>query len=164
MVGRLHVIGLAWLFVLAAAAGAEAQRAIFLVRHGEKVDDSRDAALSAAGEARAERLAKALGDAGITVLYSSDLQRARNTAGPLATALGLRVTIIARDATSVVRQLRKLPSRETALVVAHSDTLPGILQGLGHRQPIAIADAEYDNLFVVMPRAGAPPVMLRLRY
>jgi broad specificity phosphatase PhoE len=152
------------LLVLATAAAAEAQRAIFLVRHGEKVDESRDADLSDAGRARAALLARLLGDAGITAIYSSDFQRTRKTAQPLADALGLRVTIIAREADAVVRELRKGRNRETVLLVAHSDTLPAILSGLGHRERVTIADAEYDNLFVITPRAGAPPTVLRLRY
>lgn len=152
------------LIVLLTAGAAEAQRAIFLVRHGEKVDESADAALNGAGQARAVLLARMLRDSGVTTVFSSDFRRTRNTAQPLADALGLPIRIVPRDAPSVVRQLRALSSGETALVVAHSDTLPAILQGLGHRQTIGIANEEYDNLFVVVPRAGAPPTLLRLRY
>jgi broad specificity phosphatase PhoE len=161
---RIWTVAAGAVIVLATAAAAEAQRAIFLVRHGEKVDDSRDADLNDAGRARAALLAKLLRDSGITAVYSSDFQRTRKTAQPLADALGLRVMIIAREAEAVVRELRKARNRETVLLVAHSDTLPGILAGLGHRERVTIADAEYDNLFIVMPRAGAPPTVLRLRY
>ena len=44
----------------AAAAPAQAQKAVFLVRHAEKVDESEDALLSAAGEARGRALARSL--------------------------------------------------------------------------------------------------------
>jgi broad specificity phosphatase PhoE len=155
---------LAICLIVAAAGAAEAQRAIFLVRHAEKVDDSPDAALSEAGRARAALLARNLRDAGITAIFSSDFQRTRNTAQPLADALNLRVTVIGRDAPTVVARVRALSNGQSALVVAHSDTLPGILRALGHRQSITIPDTEYDNVFLVVPRAAAPPTVIRLRY
>ena len=56
----------------AVPALAEAQKAIVLVRHAEKVDDSKDAELSDQGRVRSAALARALRDAGITVIYATD--------------------------------------------------------------------------------------------
>ena len=50
------------------------------------------------------------------------------------------------------------------LVVGHSNTVPDILMRLGHPDPVAIGDDEYDSLFVAVPRAGEPPAVLRLKY
>ncbi len=160
----LRHVALALVVLLGLADSAQAQRAILIVRHGEKVDDSQDPDLTDAGRARAGSLARVLRDIRATTIYSSDFQRTRKTAQPLADSLGLSVSIIARDPASVVRRLRTHRVRDTVVLVAHSDTIPAILRGLGYRETITIADADYDNLFVVMPRAGAPPTVLRLHY
>lgn len=57
--------------------------------------------LNAEGRAQAERLAWKLLGRGITRLYSSPLERALETAGPIAEALGLRVEV--HDALGEVR-------------------------------------------------------------
>ncbi|MEK7379549.1 MAG: hypothetical protein AAB075_00895, partial [Gemmatimonadota bacterium] len=44
---------------------------VYLVRHAEKVDDSRDPLLSPAGTVRAQLLAGMLTDAGITHVWST---------------------------------------------------------------------------------------------
>ncbi|MDN5745839.1 MAG: histidine phosphatase family protein [Nocardioidaceae bacterium] len=71
---------------------------VHLVRHGEVHNPDgvlygrRDGFhLSTRGRAMAERVAEALGDNDITVLRSSPLERAQETAAPLAAALGLQV-------------------------------------------------------------------------
>jgi hypothetical protein len=46
------------------------------------------------------------------------------------------------------------------LVVAHSNTAPAIVKALGGAT-VAVAETEYDNLFVVVPATGATS---RLRY
>jgi probable phosphoglycerate mutase len=75
----------------------EATRVIAL-RHGEtawnveqRIQGQLDVPLNDTGRWQAERLAQALADAGIDVIYSSDLQRAAATAAALATRTGLPV-------------------------------------------------------------------------
>jgi broad specificity phosphatase PhoE len=73
---------------------------VHLLRHGQ-VDNPQHVLygqlpgyhLSEAGRAMAERAAKALLDRDITYLVSSPLERARETAEPLAAALGLEVQV-----------------------------------------------------------------------
>jgi probable phosphoglycerate mutase len=71
---------------------------IFLMRHGQtawnaemRIQGQLDIPLDETGLWQAERLGRALQDEAIDVVYSSDLQRARQTAAPLAAALGLTV-------------------------------------------------------------------------
>lgn len=71
---------------------------IVLLRHGQtawnaesRIQGQLDLPLDATGLWQAERLALALQGEGIQVMVSSDLQRARQTAAPLAAALGLTV-------------------------------------------------------------------------
>lgn len=69
---------------------------ICLLRHGQtawnahqRIQGHTDIALDATGRWQAERLADALADEGLQALYSSDLQRACQTAAPLAARTGL---------------------------------------------------------------------------
>lgn len=72
---------------------------VFLLRHGQtawnaeqRIQGQLDVPLDATGRWQAERLAQALCGEGLDALYSSDLQRARQTAAPLAALTGLSVT------------------------------------------------------------------------
>jgi hypothetical protein len=154
--------------VLAAAAvatPASAQQTVFVVRHAEKADESRDPLLSAAGQARAAALARHLKDAGITVAFVTDLQRTRLTAAPLTEALGIRAVILPAAATAdMVDRIRRYHAHDVVLVVGHSNTVPDVLTRFGHTEPVTIRDDEYDALFVLVPRPGGPPAVVRLRY
>ncbi len=92
------VLGLVGI-VLAQPPLADAQRAIVLLRHADRLDSSPDSPLSKAGEARALRLASLLLDAGITAIYTSEFKRTIKTAEPLALALKITpVRLPAADA------------------------------------------------------------------
>lgn len=132
---------------------ASAQRAVFLLRHAEKVDQSRDAALTPAGHARARHLAQVLRDAGITAVYTSEFQRTRDTAAPLCQALGLQPRVVpAAEGASLIARLRRGHASDTILIVGHGDTLPDLMRALGVPRPPTIAAGDYDNLFVVIPQ------------
>jgi broad specificity phosphatase PhoE len=90
------------LVLIAAASVASGQQTIILVRHAEKATDANEASvpLSEAGRARATRLAQMLATAGVTAIYATETDRARQTAEPLAKALKLEMrTYSPRDAT-----------------------------------------------------------------
>lgn len=152
------------LVLLALSIGARpaaAQRALYLVRHAEKIDESRDPSLSAAGQARATRLADLLARAGITAIVTSEYKRTAETARPLAAARKLTPQIIpAKDRPALLARLRSRPD-EVTLVVGHSDTLPAVLKDLGIAAPPAVED--YGDLFVVIPRAAGAPTLVHLR-
>jgi hypothetical protein len=46
--------------------------------------------------------------------------------------------------------------------VGHSNTVPDTIKALGIEAPPAIAETEFDNLFIVT--RGEKPAMVRLRY
>jgi probable phosphoglycerate mutase len=71
---------------------------LLVLRHGEtawnaeqRIQGQLDTPLNDTGRWQAERLGQALSDAGVQAIYSSDLQRARDTAAPLARLTGLAV-------------------------------------------------------------------------
>ncbi len=162
LAGRL---GLALALLLAAAPVALAQKAVFVVRHAERQDDSEDTPLSAAGRARAERLATVLRDAGVTTIYATQWKRTHQTVGPLATALGLAVQQVhSDDIDGLVATLRARHAGDVVLVASHSGSAPKILAALGAAAAVTIAHEEFDNLFVVVPGTGTAPTFFRLRY
>src|SRR5579864_8198921 len=73
-----------------AAQAADELPVLILVRHADKaaqpVDDP---PLTAAGTKRAQDLAEALRSAGVAAIITTQLRRTRDTAQPLATALGI---------------------------------------------------------------------------
>jgi broad specificity phosphatase PhoE len=156
------------LFALAILPLCAAQQAIILVRHAEKIDDTlngKDVPLSKAGQERARLLAEMLKDSGITVIYATDTVRTRATALPLSRQLGLPIrNLDQRDPEAAIRRLRKENPNDVVLIVGHADTLPGLLQALGYRREVRIHSNEYTNLFVVLPRAGKAPSVIRVGY
>lgn len=80
-----------------------AAREILLIRHAESLwnaegrwQGQEDPPLSSRGQEQAEQLAGALAGAGVERIFHSDLRRARDTAAPLARALGLPAQADAR--------------------------------------------------------------------
>jgi broad specificity phosphatase PhoE len=165
----------AWL--LAVPAAVSAQPSIVLVRHAEREPGEGDVRLSEAGRQRAERLATILRDAGITHIFVSDRRRTLETAQPLARARNISPSRIAipgqgrgkidpseLQVRATLMAISKLPRTAVVLVVAHSNTVPIFLRRLGYAPRIEIPDPEYDNLFVVTPRATRAPVVIRIRF
>jgi phosphohistidine phosphatase SixA len=144
-----------------ALSSSFSQSTVFIVRHAEKVDDSKDAELSETGRARAETLANMLRDAKIGAIYATEFKRTQQTAAPLAKALGLTVTNLpAADQAALVAKLRA--STANSLVVGHGNTIPDVIKALGISEPVNISESDYDNLFVVV--LGEKPCLIRLHY
>lgn len=159
--------------LFAAACAAEAQRTIILVRHAEKASDSNEPGvpLSEAGRRRAERLARMLSHAGVTAIYATDTDRARQTAEPLAKASKLEIRVYsARDAAGKVAprilldRLKKEAAAGVVLVVGHQNTVPDDIVGLGYRDKVEIGDRDFDDIFIVAPNSDGPPTVVRLKY
>jgi phosphohistidine phosphatase SixA len=158
-------LALALAVVIAGAWTVSAQEAIYLVRHAEREDSSADSKLSAAGEARAVRLAAWLGTARITHIYTTDLRRTIQTAMPFAAASHLSPQQSPASDTQAMRvRVAGLGPADRALIVGHSNTIPELIRAFGVTTPIAIPDSEYDNIFIIVPRRDAEPVLLRFKY
>ena len=181
----VRVLAVVWVVLMICTASAAAQQTIFVVRHAERADadlagpgrrsaereggaaamatPSTDPPLSAAGHERAARLAGMLRSAGIKQIFTTEFLRTRQTAGPTAQALTLEVApVSSRDLDALITRVS--PAQANVLVVGHSNTVPEILKRLGIKDPITIADTEYDNLFIVVRPAAGDPTLIRLRY
>ncbi|HYN09204.1 MAG TPA: phosphoglycerate mutase family protein [Vicinamibacterales bacterium] len=161
-VALLLLVGFAW------PAVAHAQKLVIVVRHAERADGGAamtgapaDPLLSAAGEARAARLAGLLAESGITAIFATEFKRTQDTAKPVAAKLGLTMqTVKAADTAGLVATLKASHANDVVLVVGHSNTMPAIIKGLTGRD-VTITDAQYDDLFVLVPASGT---VSRLKY
>jgi len=138
---------------LVSARAAAAQMTVYVVRHAEKAAaPAGDPPLSPAGRARAKALVDSAKQAGVHAIITTQFLRTKETGAPTAAALGITPEIVpatsARSIQDVVAAVRK-HAGETVLVVGHSNTVPGIIAGLGAEEPPAICDSEYDDLYVV---------------
>jgi broad specificity phosphatase PhoE len=123
----------------------------FLVRHAEKRDSSPDTPLSEVGWDRALSLRNQLIGKRIDAIFSSNYSRTRQTAQPLADALSTPLSIYQPDTTGSLAAVLKKMNGKNILVVGHSNTIPPLVAGLSG-ETVAIADNDYDNLFVVRVR------------
>ncbi len=155
---------------LLAVAGCRTPCAtVVLVRHAERGAGT-NPPLTPAGQQRAQELVDVLAAAGITTIYVSDFLRTQETAAPLAAQLGLTPLVfpvgtdVALHAQSLAADLLQNHADEEVLVVGHSDTVPLILRQLGVAAPPAIGAQEFDHLFVVVKKEGAPARLVHGRY
>jgi phosphohistidine phosphatase SixA len=130
---------------------------VILVRHAEKAPTplgGDDPQLSAAGEIRAHALVETLRDAGVTSIITTHLRRTRQTAAPVAAALGRTPEIVRADVPpskhiEALKHAVESHSGEVVLVVGHANTVPRLIAALGGPQLPEICDATYDDFFTV---------------
>jgi len=139
----------------------------YVVRHAEAAQDGTpDPPLTDAGRARAAALRDRLRSEGITAIFSSPYRRTRDTAAPLAEALGLPVTPYdPRDSAALARTLYLEHRGHKVLIVGHSNTVPLIVEALGGARPPDLAHSEHDAMFIVAANGlQVPANVRRLRY
>ena len=166
MIRRIHALALAALLAVPAAASAQRETTVILVRHAEKVTtDPRDPnpALTPAGEQRARDLAELLRRRHVAAVITTQFARTQLTGKPTADAAHVPVDSIraGRDAlahaAAIAELIRTRHAGKTVLVVGHSNTVPKIIAALGGPTLADICDSAYGNLFtLVIPPQGAP--------
>lgn len=124
---------------------------VILVRHAEKeAFPPDDPPLSPEGVLRAQTLAHVVADAGIDVIFATDLIRTQATVVPAAADYGITPIIIPSTNTGeLVSAINSEHRGKEILVAGHSNTIPGIMEALGISAPPVITDSDYDDLFVI---------------
>lgn len=150
-----------------------AQQAVILVRHAEKETDpaklkgvaDKDVPLNEAGIERAKALAEHLKYAKIDAVYTSLAKRTQATAEPLAKSMGKKPTVIGRDS---IAKLGERHKDEVVLVVAHSGGALGVPQMIdqitGKKNGLTIDEAEFDRMFVLIPRKDGSWTLISSKY
>jgi broad specificity phosphatase PhoE len=154
------------LFIFSVTAVAQAQEAVFLIRHAEQVHDVENPPLTDDGLSRAKTWATIFRDAGINVIYTSKKVRTKQTGESIADELNIPLKTMPRsDVTGLVDQIRKEHFNDVVLIVTHSKILPKLVTAFEPFAEIpAIKMDDYDNLFVIVPKGENAVTVLRLRY
>ena len=154
-----------WILIFCSLLSTQlyAFQTIYIVRHAEKQDASKDPGLSLQGKKRAMDLALMLRDSSIKAIYVSEFQRTQKTAEPLADLLQLKAVVADNDSTRFAAQLLADKSSDAALVVGHSNTVAELVKALGTPVKWELADTEFDRL-VMVTLTKPSPVVSFIRY
>jgi phosphohistidine phosphatase SixA len=134
-------------------------RLVFFARHTERELEGEDPPLTRAGEARAQALAAALRDTGVTAIITTQWKRTRDTAKPLATLLKITPEVVpvyegkAAENSSAVANAVRRHKEEVVLVIGHI-TVTGVIAALGGPRLPTICDNVFSDLFMFAPSAG----------
>lgn len=124
---------------------------IYLVRHAEKADDgTKDPPLTKIGSERALKLSDYLKDKGITSIYSTNYERTRSTASPLAQKLGIEIIIYDPRDLAFAQKLQKQMQNENILIVGHSNSTPTLTNAIiDEEKYMKLEETQYDELFII---------------
>lgn len=158
--------------LMAAAPSSPAASAtvVILVRHAERAPGSGDPPISEAGQARARAVAELGKAAGVQVIVTTQFQRTRQTAAPLAEALGITPVVVSTQGGDAAKHIADVAtavrqhSGKTILVVGHSNTVTAIVGALGGPKLGDLCDPEYDAVFTVIIDAEGDVRTVRARY
>jgi phosphohistidine phosphatase SixA len=137
------------------------QATIYVVRHAEKADSSRDPDLSEIGKIRAVRLTELLKDEKITMIYSTNYKRTIQTATPLSELTSSPIQFYTPDSLpALVNGLKQL--KQNALVVGHSNTTISVLDAFGLSfSGKKIEEGDYSNLFKITTYPNSKKIRLK---
>jgi len=125
----------------------------YLVRHGEKLNNSDTSSLSGDGWDRAYALRDTLLNDEINYIFVSDKKRTQQTATPLATAISKNFEIFSltnAGTQSLITRLKSYNGQSRILVVGHTSTIPKIIDSLMKSpQHVVIPEDSFNRMYVV---------------
>lgn len=133
---------------------------VVIVRHAEKAaQPANDPPLTETGRVRAEALVAALQGAQVGVVMHTPTTRTRDTAMPIARALGLAPEVLplggpAPVHAEMVAQAVQKHAGKTIVVVGHSNTVMRYIEALGGPKLPDLCDHQYDGLYTLVIAHG----------
>ncbi len=122
---------------------------IYIIRHAEKENDTKNTDLSSEGFERAENWKKYFEDTAIDAFYSSGFQRARHTCQPMAFSRDKDVSIY-KNHLMDLKNIIEDHKGETVLIVGHSNRIPTFINKLvGQEKYPEISEPEFGNLYII---------------
>jgi 2,3-bisphosphoglycerate-dependent phosphoglycerate mutase len=137
-----------------------------LVRHAETTGVGNDPSLSNTGHTRTAELTRILAELDLKAVYSTNFNRTRQTAQPVATDQGLSVTLYdAFSPNTLIDNVINSFPEGVVLVVGHSNTTASMLNALlGSNVYPDIPETEYDNLYIVNVKQRGDARVTHLKY
>jgi broad specificity phosphatase PhoE len=137
-----------------------------LLRHAETAGAGSDPGLSAAGLERAEELARVLQGVALDGIYSSNYNRTKQTAQPLATSKGLTTTTYPATVLDPLAEgILENNHGKAVVVLGHSNTVPLLLNILTGTDDFSnLPETQYDNLFIVSVFEKGRSKVVHLKY
>lgn len=155
---RLFLLALLPALAACATTTPPAEPTYYVMRHLHTPQGERDPDLNAEGQAAAQRLVQMFTRERPAVIYVSSFKRSQQTAAPLAARLGLTPVIYdPADTPGLIARVRAGPF--PVLIVAHSNTVPDIVQHLGGTRPGDLAHPDFGDLW----RIGGDGTTVRQR-
>ncbi len=149
LIGLIGVI-LAGLTGCVSGTGPEPAAEYYVMRHLHTPAGERDPDLTDEGRRHALIVAERFGDQPLGAIYVTGYKRTRQTAEPLAQALGLpMITYEAADTAALVDRARGGP--KPALIVGHSNTVPDIIEQLGGTRPEPLTHEDFGDIWRLGP-------------
>ena len=150
---------------------------VFLIRHAEREEEPKqDPPLSKEGIARSQALAQLLSNAGIKAILTSQYNRTKQTAEPLATKLGLTITPftlkvnpsnprqVSEESTAAVTNKILEYAGQSVLVIGHGNSIPDVIKMLGGDVVPTMDEQKFDDLFIVTVYAKGKAKVVQLKY
>jgi phosphohistidine phosphatase SixA len=135
---------------------------VFIVRHAEKAGQSGDPPLTAVGEKRAETLARMLSTSNVSIVFSTNTTRTRETVNNYANPRRIGIQLYG-NINQLVNVIKSRYAGKNILVAGHSDTVPATIWALGVGSAPEIGN-EFNNLFIVTLAPDGSASLTRLKY
>jgi 2,3-bisphosphoglycerate-dependent phosphoglycerate mutase len=122
---------------------------IYLIRHAEKADNSKNPNLSEMGSMHASHWDDVFSAVHFDAIYSTNYNRTLKTAEP--TALTQKIAVTTYDPKDFsLEKIKKDHSGQTILIVGHSNTIPDLVNKLiGQNVYPIIEETTFGNLYMI---------------
>jgi 2,3-bisphosphoglycerate-dependent phosphoglycerate mutase len=134
------------------------QQTFYIVRHAEKADNSNDPQLSQQGIDRAVDLEKYLAAKKLDSVFTSTFKRTMLTGLTVSLPRGIPQLSIDQQnqqtLNNFIQRMKSIKTNKGILIVGHTNTVPTIVQGLSGQSIAAIAENDYDNIYIVEIKNG----------
>jgi hypothetical protein len=123
-----------------------------LVRHAERNDKKGESPLRPEGLERARDLVKAVGDMGITAIYTPNRGRNKETVRPLADHLGLELTIVPEKRLTNTKMFADEFVKE--VLTEHAG---GVVLWVGNKSPVGVWGGNLKEIYARLGGTENPP-------
>lgn len=127
----------------------------YVMRHLDTAPGVQNPPLTAEGARKAALLPEWFSADPPVAIFVTDTTRSRETAEPLARALGVLPEVYnPADNAALVRRVQSVTGG-AVLVVGHSNTVPDIVELLGGARPEPIDDRQFGDIWHISPATGS---------